>query len=320
MIKKRFLVVIIVVFITGITPALARAQSADHRHGDAKNKNENKTGVLLLAHGGNKNWNEEVMKVASVVDKTAPVEVAFGMASKRTIQSAIDKLIARGAREIIAVPLFVSPHSSVITSTEYLLGLRSEAPPEVAIFARMDHGHGGHEEHKPDPSFNPTTPVKSPVPIKMRDALGRHPLVADILLARTLEISREPAHEVVVVVAHGPVTDESNAKWLGDMSVLVERMRQSSKFKRIEYLTVRDDAPAPIRDKAAAELRAVVAKATDENARVLIVPLLLSYGGIEGGIKKRLEGLDYVIANRALLPDDRIVEWVRLALDGAKNN
>jgi hypothetical protein len=104
------------------------------------------------------------------------------------------------------------------------------------------------------------------------------------------------------------------------MRVLAERMRQSSKFKRIEYLTVRDDAPAPIRDKAAAELRAVVTKASSEGARVLIVPLLLSYGSIEGGIKKRLEGLDYVISNHALLPDDRIVEWVRLSFDGAKNN
>ena len=57
-----------------------------------------------------------------------PTEVAFGMASRPAIQTAVDRLVERGASSIVAVPLFVSSHSSVITSTEYLLGLRSEAP------------------------------------------------------------------------------------------------------------------------------------------------------------------------------------------------
>jgi hypothetical protein len=42
----------------------------------------------------------------------------------------------------------------------------------------------------------------------------------------------------------------------------------------------------------------------------LIVPHLLSFGGIERGVLKRLEGLEYTIADKALIPDDRIVEWV----------
>jgi hypothetical protein len=47
-----------------------------------------------------------------------------------------------------------------------------------------------------------------------------------------------------------------------------------------------------------------------EGHRVLIVPLLLSYGGIEAGIRKRLNGLDYVMAEQGLMPDDRIARWV----------
>lgn len=38
-------------------------------------------------------------------------------------------------------------------------------------------------------------------------------------------LSREPAREVVVVVAHGPVSDDNNNLWLADMGALVERMR-----------------------------------------------------------------------------------------------
>lgn len=273
-----------------------------------------KTGVLILAHGGKQNWDEEVMKVAAEVDRSMPAEVAFGMASKRTIQAAIDKLVERGVEKIIAVPLFISSHSTVITSTEFLLGQRDEAPPELAIFAKMDHSGGGHHDHKSmDMSFDPTSPVKSPVPIKMVPALNRHPLVADILLSRAGEVSRDPEGEVVVVVAHGPVSDEHNDRWLADIGSLVEIMRGKSKFKRIEYLTVRDDAPEPIRGQAAEELRGIVKRAADENKRVLLIPLLLAYGGIEDGIRTRLEGLSYEMTERALLPDERLAQWVILS-------
>lgn len=270
-----------------------------------------KKGILLLAHGGKPNWNDEVLKLAASVDKQIMTEVAFGMASKRTIQEAIDKLAARGAESIVAVPLFISSHSSVVSSTEFLLGLRGDAPPELAVFANMDHGSGGHNSHhgmKMD--FDPKTPVKSPVPIQMASGLDNHPIVADILLSRSNDISSAPENEVVVIVAHGPVSDELNRKWLADMGLLTALMRSKSKFKRIEYLTVRDDAPEPIRSQATEELRAVVKRASGENAKVLIVPLLVSYGGIEEGIKKRLEGLPYSMSPKALLPDERLVSWV----------
>ncbi|MEW6209130.1 MAG: CbiX/SirB N-terminal domain-containing protein [Acidobacteriota bacterium] len=276
-----------------------------------------KTGILLLAHGGRTGWNDEVKKLAAQVDKTMPVEVAFGMATRRNIQAAIDRLVARGVREIIAVPLFISPHSSVITSTEYLLGLRATAPPELARFAGMDHGHSDHSSARAaDDSSDPTSPVKSPVPVRMTAALGRHPLVADILLSRAESISRNPTREAVIVVAHGPVRDEENDLWLADMRALVERIERASRFRRIEYLTVRDDAPEPVRSQAAAELRSVVERATNEGNKVLIVPLLLSYGGIEEGIRKRLEGLAYVMSDQALLPDARLARWVLLSAKG----
>ncbi len=287
-----------------------------HHHGgqDAqavKKAGGSGTGILLLAHGGKENWNEEVKKIAAAVDRVMPVEVAFGMATKRNIQDAADRLVKRGVTEIVAVPLFVSSHSSVITSTEYLLGLRKDAPAALASFAKMDHGYGGHDSHlAADKSFDPTTPIKSSVGIRMLPALDRHPLVAEILMSRAAAISKDPANEVVVLVAHGPVEEEENNLWLGDMAALAKQMAAGHKFKRIEYLTVRDDAPDPIRSNATAELRKVVETASAEGNRVLIVPLLLSYGGIEQGVRKRLEGLQYVIPEQGLLPDARLEKWV----------
>jgi sirohydrochlorin ferrochelatase len=269
-------------------------------------------GILLLAHGGSQKWNDEVLKIAAEVNKETPVEVAFGMANKRTIQDGIDKLSVRGAKQIVAVPLFISSHSSVITSTQYLLGLRKEAPADLALFAKMDHSHntsGAAMTHTD--AVGPIKPVTSPAPIRMTGALDHHPLVAEILLERAKAISQEPTKEVVIVVAHGPVPEDDNAKWLADMKSLVGFMKAKSSYQRIEYQTVRDDAPEPLRAQATAELRTRVEAAIKEGNKVLIVPLLLSYGGIEQGIRKRLDGLDYVISKHGLLPDERLAQWVK---------
>lgn len=273
------------------------------------------TGILLMAHGGRQNWNEEVNKIAATLNEQMPAEVAFGMASKRTLQDAVDRLVARGVKQIIAVPLFVSSHSSVIYATQYLLGQRPDAPEALKIYAKMDHSHGGGHSagaHHAE-NFDPMTPVSSPVPIRMISALNGHEIVSDILLTRAASISQRPSDEVVILVAHGPNEDAENRKWLADLKTLAERMKPHSRFKRIEYLTVRDDAPEPIRSRAKAELRELVTRATNEGARVLIVPVLISFGGIEEGIQKRLEGLEYTICRQGLLPDERLAEWVRLS-------
>ena len=266
-------------------------------------------GILLLAHGGSDTWNEEVLNLATRIDQATPVEVAFGMAKKRTIQDGVDRLSERGVAGIVAVPLFISSHSSIIRATEYLLALREEAVPELEIYARMDHG-SNTEPAAHEAMFDPTTPVETTVPIRLTAALGRHPLVADILVSRAEAVSRNPEEEVAVIVAHGPVSDEDNTAWLEDMGALAELMRQKTRLSRVEYLTVRDDAPKPIRNQAEAELRALVERVSGEGKNALIVPLLLSYGGIEKGIRKRLEGLPYRMSSQALLPDDRLDQWV----------
>ena len=68
--------------------------------------------------------------------------------------------------------------------------------------------------------------------------------------------------------------------------------------------------PKPIRDQATAELRAIVTKRLNEGKSVLIVPLLVSFGGIERGLRERLDGLPYTMPDAALVPDQRLVGWV----------
>jgi hypothetical protein len=278
------------------------------------------TGILLLAHGGRANWNAEVERIAASANAQRPVEVAFGMASRGTIQAAVDRLQARGVKDIVAVPLFISSHSSVVTSTAYLLGLRTDMPEDLAMFAKMDHGshgaasasataanpHAGHSA----PTVDGTKPVAHAVPIRLASALDDDPVVASILVDRAKVLSTDQPHEVAIIVAHGPVEDDENDRWLKNMSSLAALMKKDTTFARIDVVTVRDDAGEPVRETATKELRGLVERARGEGHRVLIVPLLLSYGGIEAGIRKRLEGLDYTMGSQGLLPDERLASWV----------
>ena len=283
----------------------------------ASAQGQEKTGVLLLAHGGAAQWNERVVAVAKSVDETRPTEVAFGMASRASIQAAVDKLTARGVTSIVAVPLFVSSYSSVITSTEYLLGLRAEAPADLKIFAKMDHSsHGApaaaaneHAAHMP--AVDPASPVTKTVPVRMTPAFNRHPLIAQIAADRAKSISKAPGKEAVILVAHGPVPDEDNRLWLEDMKVLAEQVKASAPYASVDYMTVRDDAGPAMREAATKDLRERVEKQVAAGRTVLIVAHLMSFGGIEQGIRKRLDGLTYTMTEQALMPDSRIVEWVK---------
>ena len=146
--------------------------------------------------------------------------------------------------------------------------------------------------------------------IRMTPALNRHPLIGAIVADRARSISKTPAMEAVMLVAHGPVPDEDNRRWLEDMAVLAEQTRASAAYASVDYLTVRDDADPAMREAATRELREKVQAQLAQGRRVLIVPHLMSFGGIEQGVRKRLEGFEYTMTEQALMPDDRIVQWV----------
>jgi sirohydrochlorin ferrochelatase len=293
-----------------------------------------RTGILLLAHGGSaQSWNEEVRHIADVADLSTPTEIALGMSTRSAMAAGIQRLTARGVTQIVAVPLFVSSHSSVIDSTAYLLGQRPAEPEDLKMFASMDHGdgamhmgaadmaamndsmagmdHGSMKHDGATPAIPVArTPIPMKVPLQMAPALDAHPIVAEILVDRAASISKDPAHEVVVLIAHGPVPDDENKLWLDTMAKLGTQMQPRTHYAGIQYLTLRDDAGDTVRDAATAELRAHLEAITKAGNRALIVPLLLSYGGIEDGLRKRLEGMNYAITNQGILPDKRIATWV----------
>ena len=51
-------------------------------------------------------------------------------------------------------------------------------------------------------------------------------------------------------------------------------------------------------------------KFKESRRRILMVPLLIAFDGIDRGLRERLEGLTYTMPDAVLVPDDRLVTWV----------
>ena len=213
------------------------------------------------------------------------------MADPETIQAAIDRLEERGSKKIVAVPLFISSYSPIIENTSFVLGLRKRT----------------------ETSQKELTSIKSNVEFVMTSAIDSHPLIAEILLDRASELSKNPDDETVIIIGHGPNDPGQNEKWLKEMMILASFVKEKGDFKDVKVTTLRDDAPKEIREKATMILREMVMMASLKG-NVIVIPHLIARGGIESGIPERLKGLDYVYNGKTLLPHENITRWIGLSI------
>jgi sirohydrochlorin ferrochelatase len=257
-------------------------------------------GLLLLAHGSHaahashgaespRNvWNDNVEQLAARMNARLPTEVAFGMADPETMQDAIDRLQQRGIDDIAVVPLFVSSHSPIIGNFRYILGLQ----PELAKTSMLRE----------------LARVRSDANFRFAGAMDAHPLISEILLERARAVTDDPSATGVILIAHGPNDEGENRLWLRDMEAHAAFLLEQGGFRSVRFLTHRNDASAEVKDGAREELRQRVAEAAQDGAAV-VVPVLLSAGGIEPQIEADLEGLPHRFA-RPLMPHPNIERWV----------
>lgn len=320
---------------------------------------QNKIGVLVLAHGGNENWNKTVNETVEPLKKNFEVEVAFGMADPKTMQAGIDNLENKGVDKIVIVPLFISSFSPIIRQNEYLLGLRKELADEPMIMEhssgnpysgksgqalretnnlQMNNSNSGmHGNNSADSSDNHTEhsnhsmnhgnhkvelhPLHFKSKIVLTKALDDNLLVTEIIADRIKELSKSPQDETVILVAHGPNDENDNKNWVNTMENIAGKLREKfsreNEFRNIFCTTVRDDAPKEIYEMAKENLRSLVRQASKDGS-VIVIPLLLSGGGVEKGIVKRLVGLNYVWNGRTLLPDTKITEFIKQSVENSQ--
>ncbi|MGE3475076.1 MAG: sirohydrochlorin chelatase [Rhodospirillaceae bacterium] len=258
-----------------------------------------KDGILLLAHGNHgaagheghaspNPWNDNIEAVVTALDAKYPTEVAFGMAEAPSIQAAVARLEKRGVTRIAAVPLFVSSHSPIIGNSRYILGL-SETLAKYTSLKTL-----------------PRAQINAKV--AMSPALDAHPLVSEILLDRARTHTGNVKETALVLIAHGPNVEEENKLWLKEMAAHAAYLKSKGGYGAVEVLTHRNDAPASIKNTARDEFRARVSQ-NGQTRKVVVVPLLMSAGGIEGEVEDDLEGIPHTFA-APLLPHPNIARWV----------
>jgi sirohydrochlorin ferrochelatase len=250
-------------------------------------------GVVIMPHGSTQPWNDAVETTIQPLMAKYSIEMAYGMGDPRIIQDAVSRLEQRGVRRIIFVRMYALDHQ-MKPLTDYILGLSEHTPSD---------GHGSSHEH----SATAPLQVRTAVLFSTFGGYEQNPEIAQVLHKRIAELSKDPANETVLLLAHGEATDEGNDKWLAVISKNIDRLRQDprwAKLKTIKALTVREDWPKE-REIAVAGVRATIEEASKQG-RVLVIANRL-YGS--GPYKKMLHGLAYEINEKGLV-DPILTRWL----------
>jgi sirohydrochlorin ferrochelatase len=253
-------------------------------------------GVLVMAHGGTEEWNAEVRDAVASVERRYPVEIAFGMAAADSLQEAVARLEARGARRIGVVRLFVSGESWR-EETRQILGLSAGAPDAArSSEAHPSHGHSmGFWRIETSSTFAMT-----------REGLSDAPEMGRVLAARARALSEEPGRESVLVLAHGPADDAENRRWIAAISERTEEIRKELPFRRVAVMTLREDWEEK-RVEAEEGIRRFVDEAGRDGGRCLVIPFRVFGFGPYAEI---LGDGPYVADGRGLLPHPLVGEWI----------
>lgn len=263
---------------------------------------QEKTGLLLVAHGANATWNARVRATVAQVKWDGPVAVAFLMGAEADSagwDAGIGELVRRGAGRIVAVALMVSSHGAHYRQIRYLAGELSEWP------ADLGHAHG--------PRSDPA------VTVRVTSALDGAPELGLVLRDRWRDLSPADRRRPLLLVAHGPSTDAEAALWIRDLERAAEELGADTEV-RIGLL--RDDAAPPVRATAIALLHETVTRmAGTANDSVAVLPVLISSGRIDGAtIPKDLSGLPVRYTAVSLAPHPALARWIeRVALAKAES-
>ncbi len=251
------------------------------------------TGVLVLAHGVGVNSDRLFVQALDPMSERWPTAVSFGMAMMMSnhIQSAVDDLQARGVKQIVLVPTAITTHNSLTRQWEYAFGMRDES------------------------SYLDIPRIKTKAKVLMAEHLNDHPLISDILIDYTKEVSKNPANEVVIIVAHGPEDMEDNVPDLALLQVHAERLKAAGKYSEVKAINLQDDAYPPIRKGNVKELRRWITSAQRSGKTVIVTVCSTNSFGVQQRIREDLRGLDYVFAEKGLAEHPNYLKWIQAAVE-----
>lgn len=267
-----------------------------------------KTGVVVLAHGGDSLWNALVVDAAQKARTDGPIEVSFLMgagAAKARFQDAVARLESRGVAKIVVVPMLVSSHSGHYDQIRYLAGEPVKLDEDMAHHLHMS----GIE--KP----------KTKLPIVVTPAMDNAPQIAQVLADRAKALAPNPKDRALLIVGHGPNSAEDYAAWMENLRPVADSVKAMTGFRDVRVELVRDDAPAPVRAEAVTRVRELIElqhMATGKD--VIVVPVLVSKGAVSRDkVPADIKGTPSIYSGEPLLPHDAMSRWLEMRVREAGN-
>lgn len=245
-------------------------------------------GVLVMTHGFGEVGDGIFAESLKPVAKEHPLSVGFGMAmmTSKHIQASVDNLVAAGAKTIVAVPATQSEFDTGIRQYKYIVGKRDK------------------------PAYMAVPQVETTAQIIFTPPLADHPLISKVLLDYANEISTDQSNEAVIIVGHGPVSDEDNANELAMVEHHADYIRQNSDFTAVKVINLQDDASKATRAANVQSLRQAAEEMAEGDRRILVVGFLLGTAGIQPKIEADLEGMDYKFNPKGVSDHPNFAAWV----------
>ena len=290
------------------------AQNTHHTETQMHNPQGSRAGVLIMAHGGNPEWDAGVLQTLEPLKQKYPLEVAFGMADAWSLQEAVSRLEHQGVTDIAVVRLFISGESWY-ERTRQILGLQPGAPAREIPDAHSGHaapashdgdhtmaagtGHGGHRME--------FWRVESAARFSMsKQGLADAEGMSEVLLTRALALSTDAAQEDILILAHGPEDDNENERWLQAITARTDLLQQRGGFNSIRVATLREDWPEK-REVAQQQARDFIAASRAAGRTPIVIPYRVH--GF-GPYASALQGLDYVSDGKGLIPHPAVTRWI----------
>lgn len=306
-----------------VSLGLALAGSVGSSSAESTASSSPPVGLLVMAHGGTPEWNQAVEEAVAPLRGSRPVEIAFGMADRASLQQAVSRLEEQGADRIAVVRLFISGHSFK-HQTEYFLGLRTDPPAQFIEHpghgqaapsdAHAGHGHGDHGHSHGATAAPASTDASARKPVDRRaeitlSAAGLDEdtaMLAQILGERAAAQSSKPSKEAVLLLGHGVEDDKENALLRDRLDAVAGRIRKQHKFAAVGVETLREDWREK-RAEAEKRIHDHLVAQQMKGRQVIVVPARV-YGF--GPYREVLGENAYFADEKGLLPHPAMTQWI----------
>ncbi|WP_069591956.1 sirohydrochlorin nickelochelatase [Methanosphaera sp. WGK6] len=180
------------------------------------NKENNKTGILLVGHGSRLKYNKElVTEVARKYALTMPdynVEVGFMELVEPSIPQSFNKLKETGVNKIIVNPVFLAHGMHTKIDIPTILGLGPLVDLENHPHHHHNHNHEHHHHHHRDAK---SEPVEFDGEIIYLEPLGADDKIVDIITDRiNNELEKNPTNPPentgILLIGHGSTLPYNN--------------------------------------------------------------------------------------------------------------